>query len=117
MFMIYGDVAPGYTAKEADDALLAELSSLLANGVTENDVERVINNVEAQIEYEMLSVPEVATNLCFYAMFDKPERINEERKHYRQVNKSAVDNVARQLMREENATVLYYVAAGQMAVS
>lgn len=108
LLVIEGKVVAGITLEEADAAIEAELELLTAEGVTEGELEKAKNKIEAMIEFEDMSLLSRANNIAFYELLGDAERINHEWERYQAVTAEALQKTAQDIFRKENCNTLYY---------
>jgi predicted Zn-dependent peptidase len=108
LLVVEGKIREGRTLEEADAAVEAEISRLLENGVTDEELEKAKNKIEAMIEFEDMSVLSRANNLAFYELLGDANMINEDWKRYQSVTADFLLETARDIFRKENSNTLYY---------
>lgn len=107
MLVLWATARPEVETELLEAELLREIEGL--RDVSEADVERALNLIEARRLVELQSVDERADQLSMHAtLFDDPGRINTELDRFRAVTPEAVrDFAARYLGADNRALVLY----------
>lgn len=108
LLVIEGKVVEGRTPEEANDAIEKEVSRLLANGVTEEELQKAKNKIEAMITFEDMGLLSRANNLAFYELLGDAAMINDEWGKYQAVTTNSLIETARQIFRKENSNTLFY---------
>ena len=108
LFHINGKPAPGITLEQAEAAIRAELNCLTTTPVELHELEKVKNKFESTQIFGNINYLNVATNLAWYELTGRAEDIDREVPRYRAVTSDQLQQVARQLFRQDNGVVLYY---------
>ena len=108
LFHINGKPAPGITLEQAEAAIRSELERLTTTPVELHELEKVKNKFEATQIFGNINYLNVATNLAWYELTGRAEDIDREVPRYRAVTSDQLQQVARQLFRQDNGVVLYY---------
>lgn len=111
MLVVSGRVKEGISLQQAEaevDAVVAEFKA----SVSERELEKVKNQALATLEFGEVEVLNRAMNLAFASLSGDPGLINKEGDIIESVQLKDVQQVANDVLREENASVMYYQAAG-----
>jgi predicted Zn-dependent peptidase len=108
LLIVEGKISEGKTLEEADHAVSHEMALLVAEGVTEDELQKAKNKITAMIEFEDMSLLNRANNLAFYELLGNAGLINEELQRYEAVTASALKETAAVILRPENCSTLYY---------
>jgi zinc protease len=108
MLVIEGKIVEGKTLEAANAAIEEELQKLVEHGVTEEELTKAKNKVEAMITFEDMSLLSRANNLAFYELLGDAEMINKEWDYYQSVTAAELQATARDIFRKENCSTLYY---------
>jgi zinc protease len=101
---------PETTVDALEDAVHAELDRLVADGVTEDEVTRVVRLIETELVAAMQSASERADRLSLFATyFDDPTLVNAQADRYRAVTVARVNAIVRERLGHENRASLVYV--------
>lgn len=110
LFVFTGQLLPGITPEQVEEAFLEEIRSLEAGSATSYEIEKVKNKFEANTLFGEINVMNKAMNLGFYEMLGDLGLINREVALYRAVDNDAIRDFCRRTFREENASTLIYKA-------
>ena len=108
MLVIEGKIIEGKTIEEANAAVKQQIALLLAEGTTEQELQKSKNNIEAFISFEDISLLNRAENLAFYELLGGAELVNEEWERYQAVTTDNLLETAKSVFREGNCNTLYY---------
>ncbi len=108
MIVIEGKIREGKTLEEARAAVQQQIAKLLADGVTENELQKSKNKIEAMIAFEDMSLLNRANNLAFYELLGGAEMINDEWSRYQAVTAEYLLSTAKEVFREGNCNTLFY---------
>ena len=109
MIVIEGKLREGRTADEANAAIEAEIERLVNGGVTEDELQKAKNKIEAMIAFEDMSLLNRANNLAFYELLGGAEMINAEWDKYKQVTTQFLQDTAKEVFRKGNCNTMYYL--------
>jgi predicted Zn-dependent peptidase len=110
LLVIEGKVKDGKTIEEADEAVKEQISLLLAQGISESELQKAQNKIEAMIAFEDMSILSRANNLAFYELLGDAALINAELDKYQQVTSASLLAIAKDVFRPTNESTLYYLA-------
>ncbi len=110
LFVFTGQLLPGTTAEEAEEAFLSEIETLKTEPVPLREMEKVKNKFEANTLFGELNVMNKAMNLGFYEMLGDLDLVNGEIGRYRAVDGRAIREFSRAVFRPENRSTLLYKA-------
>ena len=108
LLVVEGKVVEGRSAEEANDAIEKEMHELALNGVTEEELVKAKNKIEAMIEFEDISILSRANNLAFYELLGDAALINTELERYQNVTASFLQETAKAVLRTDNCSTLLY---------
>ena len=108
LLVVEGKVSEGKSIEVADAAVTREIALLVAEGVTDEELQKARNKITAMIEFEDMSVLNRANNLAFYELLGNANLINEELERYNAVTADMLKGTAAAVLREENCSTLYY---------
>jgi len=105
------DARPAEDANYADarTALFSTIREMKEKGVSQEQLDKVINRLEQSNHYKTISVVSRATELAFYASLGEPDMINTELDRYLSVTVEDVNRVAREYLREELLSEVEYL--------
>jgi zinc protease len=110
LLLIKGNLDPGVTLEEADEAVKEVLRELVAEGATEDEVAKVKNQTEATLAFSEVELLNRAMNLAFAANAGNPEWANDDAEIIRNLTREEINNAAKTTLRPENSSTLYYRA-------
>ncbi len=108
LLVIEGKVREGKTIEAANEAIEKEIKKLVAEGITDSELQKSKNKIEAMIAFEDMSLLNRANNLAFYELMGDAALINKEWEHYQAVTTGYLQDVAKDIFREGNCNTLFY---------
>lgn len=108
LFMVRARLAEGVDFDTAGRAIDEELQQLLDNGVTDHEVTKYANKFVTTQLFENVGYDTKAARLCSFENLSSADEINREPDRYLALTSADVDRVARQILRPENCTTVYY---------
>lgn len=110
LFVVSGKPSNGVSLEVARKAIERELDRMKQERVSEYELEKVKNKVEANIEYSEMNYLNKAMNLATNEILKDAGLINSQVDFYRSVTTVQIQEVAQHLFRHENCSVLNYIA-------
>lgn len=110
LFVISGRVKKGVDLRDAEDAVNEIVGEFVANGPTEEEVEKVKNQAYSTLEFGEVEVMNRAMNLAFAKLSGDANYTNKESHLIEAVTDADMRRVAAETLTEENSSVLYYNA-------
>ncbi len=108
LWVISGRLSEGVTPEQGEEEVDRVLEDLLKDGVTAEELNKVKNQAESTLEFGEVEVMNRAMNLAFASLSGDPNLVNREAELIQAVTKEDLIRVAREMIREENASVMYY---------
>jgi zinc protease len=108
LLTIEGKLVKGIKMKDAEAALNEELQKLIATGISEKELEKVINKTESMMAFEDMSVMNRATSIAMYELLGDANLINTELQRYRDVTAKQLQQECKIIFDENNSNTLYY---------
>jgi zinc protease len=109
---------PGISADTLEAEVVREIDRLRADGVTAEEVERAVALLETALVSALQSAGDRADKLSMFATyFCDPALVNEQTERYQRVTAAQVNDLARDLLGEDNRASLVYVPAEPSADS
>ncbi|MCW3122494.1 MAG: peptidase, partial [Flavipsychrobacter sp.] len=108
LLVIEGKIREGKSIEDANEAVEKEIAKLLADGVTDSELQKSKNKIEAMIAFEDMTLLSRANNLAFYELMGDAALINKEWEHYQAVTTESLLNTARDIFRTGNCNTLFY---------
>jgi zinc protease len=110
LFVVSGRVKPGITLAQAESEVQQVLDEIIANGVSEEELAKVKNQAESSIEFAEIEVMNRAMNLAFAKLSGDANLVNHEIQLIEKVTVSDIHDIAKEILKESNASTLYYKA-------
>lgn len=110
LVVVSGRLQKGHSLFEAEKAVDEILDSVMENPVSDEELDKVKNQSEASLEFGEVEVMNRAMNLAFATLSGDPNFVNQEAARIEAVTKDDIRRVAKDILREENSSVLYYEA-------
>lgn len=105
-----GKLVKGVTPESAEAALDDELSKLISEGISANELTRVQNKAESAVLFGEVGIANRALNLCYYEMLGDAGLINRQALLYRAVSCEEIRKTAAGIFTDNNSSVLYYLS-------
>ena len=110
LLIIRGNLNPGVTLEAADEAVEKLVADFVLNGTTDEELEKVKNQAEVTLAFSQVELLNRAMNLAFAANAGNADWVNEDEEKLRDIDKAGIQRVAREVLRPENCSTLYYRA-------
>ena len=108
LLVIEGKIREGRSIEDANAAVEKEIERLLATGVTDSELQKAKNKIEAMIAFEDMTLLNRANNLAFYETLGDAGMINAEWSRYQAVSSAFLLITAKDIFREGNCNTLFY---------
>lgn len=108
LLVLMGRTSGSTTPEEAEKYLDEVVNTFIASGPTDQEMEKVRNQAETTLGFGEVEVMNRAYGLAYASMLGDTGLVNAELENIRSVTSTDVHAVAKQVIREENASVLYY---------
>jgi len=110
LFIIFGLTNMGIEADALEASFQAEINKVKKELISEEEFQKVRNQVESSFVTRNASVRGIAENLSNYLVyFGDINLINTELERYMKVTREDIKNVANKYLTDENRVVLYYL--------
>jgi len=96
------------TLEEADAAISALLQAVVDQGVLDEELTKVKNQAESTLAFSEVELLNRAMNLAYAANAGNPDLVNQEAAKIQAVTSNNIQTMARQILRPENSSTLYY---------
>lgn len=93
LLVIEGKVSEDITPEQATLELLAAITTVRQEGVSERELQKVINKLEVRNQYGDISLTNLGSELCIYAAMGDIELINKDVDNYRNVTIADLERV------------------------
>ncbi len=108
LLVVEGKIREGKDIAAANEAVEREMKKLAAEGVSDSELQKSKNKIEAMIAFEDMSLLSRANNLAFYELMGDAELINQEWGKYQAVTAHFLQDTAKEIFREGNCNTLFY---------
>lgn len=108
LFTVAGHLAECVSMATAESALWEELEILKTELITEIELEKVQNQVEANHEFAEMNLLNRAIGLAYHELLGDANQINEEIENYKAVTREALRALAKRSLVKENSSTLVY---------
>lgn len=106
--MLEGQLYPGVTPQEAENALWHELNDLKKSLVSEREMGKIRNRIEHDLATEELDLMSRSFYLAFFEMMGDAQWLNDEARKFSAVAAEDVRVLANKVFVESNASTLVY---------
>ena len=113
LLIINGKLNKGVSMEDGEAAILEEIEKLQKHGVTEREMNKVVNRFEAEHLVSNLNYTDKAANLAYHELIGRAEDINTEVDKYKSLTSSDIQDVACRILQENNCSTLYYKAVAK----
>ena len=108
LLVVEGKVRAGITLEAADQAVADELQRFVSEGITDAELQKAKNKIEAMIAFEDMTLLNRANNLAFYELLGDAGLINSDWDRYNAVTAERLQTCAQQIFKTTNCNTLYY---------
>lgn len=110
VFLLYGIANMGVEADSVEHAINQQIALVRADGISQDDFEKLKAQVESNTVNSLGSVANIASQLASSKIFyGDADEINQKLAKYEQVSREDIQRVAQQYLGEEGRVVLYYL--------
>ncbi len=109
LFIVTGKLLNGAGREKGENAILGELDKFIS-GISDDELQKVKNKVEANLIFSKLSVLNKAMFLGYFQMLGDAALMDTEEERYMEVTKTDIRNTAGWLFRKERQNTLFYKA-------
>lgn len=110
LLAIEGKLVKGVALEDAEAAVGVEIEKLQQDGISDKELQKVINKTESMMAFEDMSVMSRATSMAIYELMGDANLINTELHRYQRVTTQDILDESRIIFREANSNTLYYRA-------
>lgn len=112
LIVVNGRIKPGIEVEQAEAAVDAVIENLVKEGATTEELTKIKNQALTTMEFEKVEVMNRAMNLAFAALSGDVNSVNHESEKIARVSLEEIQQAAAEILRPENASVLYYCSEG-----
>lgn len=110
LLVIEGRLVKGITVAQADAAIQKELDLLKAEGISDEEMEKSKNKIEAMVTFEDMNLLARANNFAFYELLGDAGMMNSELDRYLSVTKENINKAVEDIFTDANSNTLNYLA-------
>jgi len=110
LFVFSGKPVTGISLEQAEAAIDDEIAAIKKQAVSQQEMEKIMNKMEASIEFSNVNILNRALKLAASDLLGDIELTNTETDKYREVQAVDIQNVANEILTENNSSVLYYLS-------
>jgi predicted Zn-dependent peptidase len=110
LFVITGKLIKGVSMEDAESALQQEIDEICSNAISEMELQKVKNRVEAMMAFSEMRVLDKAMNLAYYELLGNASQVNDLVQRYASVTSAEIVLEANKIFSAENCSTLYYFA-------
>jgi zinc protease len=110
MVVVEGKLANNVKMEDAEKALQQELDKMVSGNVTTDELNKVKNRIESQMEFAETEILNKAMNLAFGELLGDADIVNKEKGQYLAVTAEQIKQQAEMVLQENNCSTLYYFA-------
>ena len=110
LFVFSGKLMKNVSMKQAEDAIREEVEKIKNNEFADEELQKVKNKYEANIQFANVNIMNKAMNLCYYEMLGNASLLNSEIDKYMATGRKEIAELAKKTFVPENCTKLYYYA-------
>ncbi|MBP6965085.1 MAG: insulinase family protein [Armatimonadetes bacterium] len=111
LFLLGGTARDGVKIEDVESALLAEVEKIKSEGITDQELQKAVNLIEASFVYGNDSVSNQARMLGNFETMYSWKYLDEYLPNLRKVSREDVSRAARKYLTAENRTVVKFVPA------
>jgi predicted Zn-dependent peptidase len=108
LLVVDGKIVEGKSIETANEAVEAEIQKLIAEGITNEELQKAKNKIEAMITFEDMGLLSRSNNLAFYELLGDAAMINTELDRYMGITAEYLKEVATTILKPENCNTLFY---------
>ncbi len=110
LFIITGKLMEGVTMEEAEAAIWTEITCFTDELVSEEELAKIKNKMEANLIFSRMTVLNKAMNLCYFELLGDAAEINREFGHYQKISRNDLSEQAKRMFSRDSVNTLYYHA-------
>jgi zinc protease len=114
LFYLFGQIRPGHSMKDMEDAVAAEFDSLMESGISDAEMEKAKNKVKTEFISQLETARAKADQLCMYAtVFNEPERLFSDVERFLSVSAEDLQRAARTYFKPESRSIIEIYPKGR----
>lgn len=111
LMVLSGKLADGVSCAEGAEALREEAYRLADEGLSDYELQKVVNRYENTFVYSQYKPADRALGLCYYTWLGDTDLVNREPEEYRKVTAEVLQTAAREVFRPERENRMDYEKA------
>jgi zinc protease len=111
LFIFSGKPVKGIPVDKAEAAIDEEINLVKNELISSSELDKIKNKLEASIEFADISILNRAIRLAASELLGDITLANTEKEKYMAVQPRDIQDAARKILNEENASVLYYLSS------
>ncbi len=115
LLIVQGTLNEGVSLEEADAAVTTIIQEFIDQKVSDDELSKVKNQAEATLAFSEVELLNRAMNLAYAANAGDPELVNKEAELIQAITADDVQNTARQVLRPDNCSTLFYRRSDEVA--
>lgn len=109
LLVIEGKLADGISPQQAEEALQEELNKVIQQKISEEELQKVKNRIESQMEFGETEVLNRAMGLAYAELLGDANIVNTEKQQYLSVTAEQIQQQAQQILQSHNCSTLHYM--------
>lgn len=110
LLVIEGKLVAGVSPEAANEAVENEIKALQTSGISDEELVKAKNKIEAMITFEDMNLLSRANNLAFYELLGDANLMNTELDNYLAVTSERINNAVANILSPANGSTLFYLA-------
>lgn len=108
LLVIEGKLVNGVSLENAEAAINTAIEQLLALGISEDELTKAKNKIEALVTFEDMNLLARANNFAFYELLGDANKMNEELDNYMTITQQDILTTANKIFAKNNCSTLLY---------
>jgi len=106
LLVVSGKLNDGISFEQLETELFKELEVFYASKMENTEKTKLYNKIRTAKEFQEQGLLNRAMNLCIYELLGDANGVNEETQLYQQITPEQIQQVAKEILRKENCSVL-----------
>lgn len=111
LLVVEGKLAQGISTEQAEEALQIELNKVIREQITTDELQKVKNRIESQMEFGETELLNRTMGLAYSELLGDADLINQEKQQYLSVTASEIQQQAISVLRTDNCSTMHYLAS------
>jgi predicted Zn-dependent peptidase len=109
LLVIEGKLADNISPEAAEDALQIELDKIMQDKISDDELQKVKNRIESQMEFGETEILNRAMGLAYAELIGDANIVNTEKQAYLSVTAEQIQQQAQTILRSTNCSTLHYL--------